>query len=427
MTTVNKQRRNLMSGAAAFTAMAAAGVPLGALAAEYKSQYRLAAVLPKPYPWGMGAERWAELITEATDGRIKSKVYANASLTGGDGAKEFAALRQGTIDLAICASQNWAGQINELNMFSMPFLLPNYAAADAVLKSKAAAELFARIEKAGVIPLAWGENGFRELTNSKHAVRTPADLEGLKIRISASAIMIDTFKALGANPTRMSWPDLQPALASRAVDGQENPLHNVLHAKMAALGQKHLSIWNHVYDPLIFAASARTWQSWTPKDREIVRETAPPRIEWWLMIAIMAVLAGLTFLNVTVRYLTNASFAYTEELSVALMVALAMIGTACAVRRDHHIRVTFLVDKRPAARKASDVATQLVTLATFAVLGYYGVRQTMDDIEFGVVSAGLGIPEWWFSSVLPLGCALVCWRAAESLVRLLFARKEVTQ
>lgn len=274
MTSVNKQRRNLIGGAAAFTAMAAVGTPLGALAAEYKSQYRLAAVLPKPYPWGLGAERWAELITEATEGRIKAKVYANASLTGGDGAKEFAALRQGTIDLAVCASQNWAGQINELNMFSMPFLLPNYAAADAVLKSKVASDLFARIEKAGVIPLAWGENGFRELTNSKRTVRTPADLEGLKIRISASAIMIDTFNALGANPTRMSWPDLQPALSSGAVDGQENPLHNVLHAKMAALGQKHLSIWNHVYDPLIFAASARTWRNWTPKDREIVRETA---------------------------------------------------------------------------------------------------------------------------------------------------------
>lgn len=149
----------------------------------------------------------------------------------------------------------------------------------------------------------------------------------------------------------------------------------------------------------------------------------PPRLEWWLMIAIMVVLAVLTFLNVTVRYLTNASFAYTEELSVALMVTLVMVGTACAVRRNHHIRVTFLVDKRPGTRKASDVATHLVTLVTFAVLGYYGVRQTMDDIEFGVVSAGLGVPEWWFSIVLPIGCALVCWRAAEAFVRSLVSGK----
>jgi tripartite ATP-independent transporter DctP family solute receptor len=271
---IDKKRRNILTGAAALTTLAAMGSPLRVLAAEYKSQYRLAAVLPKPYPWGVGAERWAELIAEASGGRIKSKVYANASLTGGDGAKEFAALRQGTIDLAVCASQNWTGQINELNLFSMPFLLPNYAAADAVLASKVAKDLFTRIEAGGVIPLAWGENGFRELTNSKRPVRTPADLDGLKIRISASAIMIDTFKALGANPTRMSWPDLQPALASGAVDGQENPLHNVLHAKMASLGQKQLSIWNHVYDPLIFAVSAKTWETWTSKDREIVRETA---------------------------------------------------------------------------------------------------------------------------------------------------------
>jgi tripartite ATP-independent transporter DctP family solute receptor len=270
----DQRRRTLLCGAAALTTLAAMGRPLSAHAAEYKSSYRLAAVLPKPYPWGHGADRWAELITERTEGRIKSKVYNNASLTGGDGAKEFAALRQGTIDLAVCASQNWAGQINELNLFSMPFLLPNYAAADAVMASKVGESLFARIQKGGVTPLAWGENGFRELTNSKRAVRTPADLEGLKIRISASAIMIDTFKALGANPTRMSWPDLQPALASGAVDGQENPLHNILHAKMAALGQKQLSLWNHVYDPLVFAVSSRTWEQWSKKDREIVRETA---------------------------------------------------------------------------------------------------------------------------------------------------------
>jgi TRAP-type C4-dicarboxylate transport system permease small subunit len=143
---------------------------------------------------------------------------------------------------------------------------------------------------------------------------------------------------------------------------------------------------------------------------------APPRLEWWLMIVIMVFLTGLTLLNVTVRYLTNASFAYTEELSVSLMIALVLIGSACALRRNHHIRVTFLVDRSARKRWMSDMLMHVVALVTFAMLGYYGIRQTMDDMKFNVVSPGLGVPEWWFSIVLPIGCALVCWRAAEGFL-----------
>jgi TRAP-type C4-dicarboxylate transport system permease small subunit len=146
-------------------------------------------------------------------------------------------------------------------------------------------------------------------------------------------------------------------------------------------------------------------------------EKRPPRLEWWMMIIIMLALAAITFLNVIVRYLTNASFAYTEELSVALMIALVLAGTASAVRRDRHIRVTFVVDRKVGSRRMSDLLTHLATLATFGFLGYYGVRQTMEDIEFGAVSAGLGVPEWWFSVILPIGCALVCWRAIEALIQ----------
>jgi TRAP-type C4-dicarboxylate transport system substrate-binding protein len=75
-----------------------------------------------------------------------------------------------------------------------------------------------------VVPLAWGENGYRELTNSKRPIKSPADLKGMKIRVVGSPCSSDTFTALGANPTQMSWADAQPALASGAVDGQENPL-----------------------------------------------------------------------------------------------------------------------------------------------------------------------------------------------------------
>jgi TRAP-type C4-dicarboxylate transport system substrate-binding protein len=115
-----------------------------------------------------------------------------------------------------------------------------------------------------VVPLAWGENGYRELTNSKRPIKSPADLKGMKIRVVGSPSSSDTFTALGANPTQMSWADAQPALASGAVDGQENPLFRVHAAKLHTVGQKYVTMWGYVADPLIFVVNKDIWNSWTP-------------------------------------------------------------------------------------------------------------------------------------------------------------------
>ena len=99
-------------------------------------------------------------------------------------------------------------------------------------------------------------------------------MKGLKIRVVGSPLFIDTFTALGANPTQMSWADAQPALASGAVDGQENPLSIFTAAKLPTVGQKHLTMWGYVADPLIFVVNRDVWQSWTPADRDIVKQAA---------------------------------------------------------------------------------------------------------------------------------------------------------
>jgi len=125
-----------------------------------------------------------------------------------------------------------------------------------------------------VVPLAWGENGFREVTNSKHEIRKPADMKGLKFRVVGSPLFNDVFSALGANPTQMSFADAQPALASGAVDGQENPMSVFTAAKLHTLGQKYVTMWGYVADPLIFVVNKEVWESWTPADREIVRKAA---------------------------------------------------------------------------------------------------------------------------------------------------------
>jgi TRAP-type C4-dicarboxylate transport system substrate-binding protein len=152
--------------------------------------------------------------------------------------------------------------------------MPDYAAIDALTQGEVGKDIFRRLERAGVVPLAWGENGFREVTNSKRELRRPEDFKGLKFRVVGSPLFLDTFTALGANPTQMSWADAQPALASGAVDGQENPLTIFTAAKLHNVGQKNVTLWGYVADPLIFVVNKEVWESWTAEDRKIVREAA---------------------------------------------------------------------------------------------------------------------------------------------------------
>jgi len=250
-------------------------VPLSAPAADYKAEYKLSTVVGKPFPWGNAGERWAELVKEKTGGKINIKMYPGTSLVGGDQTKEFTAIRQGAIDLSIGSTINWSPQIKELNLFSMPFLMPDYKAIDALTQGEVGKELFKILSSKDVVPIAWGENGFRELSNSKRPIKAPDDLKGLKIRVVGSPLFLDTFTALGANPTQMSWADAVPALSAGAVDGQENPLTIYTVAKLAtAANQKNLTLWGYVADPLIFVVSKTVWESWKPEDQKIVREAA---------------------------------------------------------------------------------------------------------------------------------------------------------
>lgn len=245
-----------------------------AYAANYKSEYKLSIVVGTAFPWGQGAEIWANLVKERTNGRINIKLYPGTSLVQGDQTREFTAIRQGVIDMAVGSTINWSPQVKQLNLFSLPFLMPDYAAIDALINGKVGEALFKDIEKAGVVPLAWGENGYRQLSNSKREIKSPDDMKGMKLRVVGSPLYIDTFTALGANPTQMSWADAQPALATGAVDGQENPLSIYAGAKLYDVAQKYLTLWNYVADPLVFVVNKQVWESWTEEDRKIVRQAA---------------------------------------------------------------------------------------------------------------------------------------------------------
>lgn len=259
--------------AATFTAVASVTGSI-AIAQSPATPYKLSVAVGPAYAWGKGANRWAELVAERSGGRITIKVFPGASATGGDPLQEFVGLKQGSIDFAVGSSMVWAGYVKPLNVFALPFLVPDSATLETLTSGPVGATLFKSIEDAGVVPLAWGDNEQHALSTSAKAIRKPDDLRGLKLRVTGSTPVEESFRALGASPARYRWTDAQNALLGGTIDGQETAPQSFVATKAQTLNQKHLTLWAIAAEPLIFAASRAAWERLGATDRELVRQAA---------------------------------------------------------------------------------------------------------------------------------------------------------
>lgn len=143
------------------------------------------------------------------------------------------------------------------------------------------------------------------------------------------------------------------------------------------------------------------------------------RIEDQIGAAAMALLALITFGNVVVRYLTNESFAWSEEISVSLMVILTLVAGSAAVARDRHIRIELLFEAgSPARRRRFAMMSAAATVLAFLILTSLSCRLAWDDYQYEVTSPGIGVPQWWYTIWLPVLSALIAFRAMQRLVRI---------
>lgn len=144
------------------------------------------------------------------------------------------------------------------------------------------------------------------------------------------------------------------------------------------------------------------------------REPRSLRLEDWLTVLIMAALALITFANVLVRYFTNSSFAWTEEISIFLMIVLALVAGSAAVARDLHIRIEFFSHNGSAARRKRLARFGALMVALlFGMIAVLSLRVVWDDIRFEETSPGIGVPAWWYSVWLPVFSALITLRALQ--------------
>ena len=271
----------------------AGALTVGAAGAE---ELRLSHNTGETTTWQKGADKFAELISEATDGDITVRVFPNAQLSGGDQMRQAEMVGRGALDLVVTSAINVTPLVPEMAVFSLPYLYTNYEQVDATTQG-APGEMLAKIlgEK-GIVVLAWGENGFREVTNNVRPIKSPEDMQGLNMRV-AGPMYIDVMDALGANPQQMQWGETITALQQGVVDGQENPIGAVIIPQQVYEVQKYLTTWHYSYDPIFIGISQEKFDSFEAETQDKLRSAAQDAMAYQRDISREATETGVAFLQ----------------------------------------------------------------------------------------------------------------------------------
>ena len=246
--------------------------------------------------WQKGAEKFGELLSEKTDGAYDVRVFPNAQLSGGDQMKQAEMVGRGALDLVVTSAINVTPLVPEMAVFSLPYMYADYAQVDATTQGDAVKPLEDILASKGIKVLAWGENGFRELTNNSKPVKSPEDMKGMNIRV-AGPMYIDVMNALGANPQQMQWSETLTALQQGVVDGQENPIGAVIIPQQVYEMQKYLTTWHYSYDPLFLGVSQAKWDSLDAETQAKFQEAATEAMEYQRQISREATDSGVAFLT----------------------------------------------------------------------------------------------------------------------------------
>lgn len=238
-----------------------------------KKEYRMQVTVGGTTYWGMGATKFAELVREKTGGRVQVKPYFGGQLLRGAQTNAAQMVANGAIDCAFESTINTAPVIPDMNVFSLPFFINSYENLDRIEAGETGQRIWAAMRAKGLEPLAWGENGFRQVTNSKRPIRTPDDLKGLRVRVVGSPLFIDIYRQLGADPITMNWGDAVTAFQQGTVDGQENPVGILIPVQIHQY-HSYVTLWNYLVDPLVLYWNRKQWEAFPEDIRAAVREAA---------------------------------------------------------------------------------------------------------------------------------------------------------
>jgi len=239
--------------------------------ATAQTQINIATVTNPDFVHTKAAVWFKECVEKAAHGKLSVVVHHSASL--GSETQVLQQIQLGTTQMSVCTTGPIEAFVPEIKALEMPFVFPSYEAADKVLDGAIGQDLAKKFEKSGFVALAFLDNGFRNVTNSKKAAKTPEDLKGLKIRTMEAPTHLAIWRAIGANPTPMAWP-IFTQLQQGVIDGQENPIAVIHAAKLPEAGQKYLTLTRHVYSALVFVANKAFIEGLPAAERKVVIDCA---------------------------------------------------------------------------------------------------------------------------------------------------------
>jgi tripartite ATP-independent transporter DctP family solute receptor len=251
--------------------MAIASLALGSSASFAEVKAKIGHAMPETHPQAVAMNKFAELASTYTGGNVKVQVYHSGVL--GSDEKQLQAVQAGTQELYIGTLAPLSTRVKEVQVWDLPFMFRNEKEVYAVLDGESSKMIFKSIEPSGLVGLTWTGMGFRNLSNSKRAVNKLEDVNGLKVRVMANPVALETWKTIGANAVPMAFAEVFPALEVKALDGQENPLVHMYSNKMQEV-QKYISITNHVYTPVALVASKKFWDTLSASDKAGVQKAA---------------------------------------------------------------------------------------------------------------------------------------------------------
>ena len=232
---------------------------------------RLGHAMPESHPQATAMNKFAELAGKYTNNNVQIKVFHSALL--GSDEKMLQAVQSGTQEFYMGTLQPLSTRIKEIQVWDLPFLFANTKEVYAVLDGPAMKKIFKQMEPTGLIGLTYTGIGFRNLSNSKHPVTKLEDIKGLKVRVMANPVALETWKTLEANAVPMAFSEVFTALEIKAIDGQENPLIHMYANKMQEV-QKFISLTNHVYTTVAIVTSKKFWDSLSDADKQGLQKAA---------------------------------------------------------------------------------------------------------------------------------------------------------
>lgn len=229
--------------------------------------------------WHEGALKFAELIEERTEGRYIIDIYPSDQLTSGNQIKALEALQTGTCDFDIRSILLYTNFDAKFTSIMMPWLVPSFEAADEALAGPGGKALADLVDSKGMKFLAFGESGFRQVTNNVRPITTPEDFKGIKLRVPALQMYFSLFNQFGSNPTTMNMGEVFASIQQKVIDGQENPVDVIKSFKVNEVC-KYMTLWNCSYDPIIMSASPQTWDKLSDEDKEIFAQAAKEAMDY---------------------------------------------------------------------------------------------------------------------------------------------------